>query len=517
MTTQYVLSKKRVVDANGNPLGGAKLYVYEAGTTTPLNTYSDSALSVANSNPIVADSSGLFGNIFLGADDYKFILRDSDDIDEWTQDDYEVIASVTYGGGLELVDGVVRIASTFNSQTSTAYTVLSSDRAATIAFSNVNPITVTLPAADSVNFPDGWYAWFDNRNRGQVTIQSTSQVDGQSSIVLNRNEGVRITSNGVAYFTSRGQPKENYFQDGGELTIASGAVSAGEFTYYIIDTEANAATDDLDTINVPLDGKILVLAAANGARDVVVKHNTGNIYNPSQSDLTLDDEFKNITLRYEADLSKWVVIGKSGLDSPPTVQVFTASGTWTRPAGVVKVKAIPVAGGGGGGGAGAASTSGANGGNSSFGALVTATGGSGAAAAGATVEGAGGAGGAGGGGDIDYTGQSGGNGILDLSPTVVNVGGDGGSSGYGYGGRGLSDGSGANGVGYGSGGAGGAINAGASSAAAGGGGGGGSSSKFIDVKALASETITVGAGGAGGAGGGGDGTDGIVIVEEYYG
>lgn len=47
------------------PTNGDRLFFYEPGTTTPRNTYTTSALSVANSNPLVANSAGLFGAIYL--------------------------------------------------------------------------------------------------------------------------------------------------------------------------------------------------------------------------------------------------------------------------------------------------------------------------------------------------------------------------------------------------------------------------------------------------------------------
>lgn len=45
-------------DNNGNILSGGNLYTYAAGTTTPLTTYTSSAATTANSNPIVLDASG---------------------------------------------------------------------------------------------------------------------------------------------------------------------------------------------------------------------------------------------------------------------------------------------------------------------------------------------------------------------------------------------------------------------------------------------------------------------------
>jgi hypothetical protein len=58
-------------DSNGDPVPGAYLYVYRRGTTTPVTTYSDSALSTANTHPVEADASGAFGPIYLASGSYK--------------------------------------------------------------------------------------------------------------------------------------------------------------------------------------------------------------------------------------------------------------------------------------------------------------------------------------------------------------------------------------------------------------------------------------------------------------
>jgi hypothetical protein len=55
----------RAVDQNGVPMAGALLQFYLTGTTTPANVYASSALSTALSNPVVADSGGLFPAIYL--------------------------------------------------------------------------------------------------------------------------------------------------------------------------------------------------------------------------------------------------------------------------------------------------------------------------------------------------------------------------------------------------------------------------------------------------------------------
>ena len=50
--------KFQVVDANGDPVTGGKLYTYKAGTSTAKATYSDYGLSTPHANPVVLDSLG---------------------------------------------------------------------------------------------------------------------------------------------------------------------------------------------------------------------------------------------------------------------------------------------------------------------------------------------------------------------------------------------------------------------------------------------------------------------------
>jgi hypothetical protein len=46
---------------------------------------------------------------------------------------------------------------------------------------------------------------------------------------------------------------------------------------HTIDTEADAASDDLDTISGTAAGQLLIISAADGARTVVAKDGTGNL------------------------------------------------------------------------------------------------------------------------------------------------------------------------------------------------------------------------------------------------
>jgi hypothetical protein len=94
------------------------------------------------------------------------------------------------------------------------------------------------------------------------------------------------------------------------LTIsAGGAVTVGFYSYYPIDTNGGAPTDDLDTINSGTVGQIIVLRAANSTRDVVVTE-AGNIrLSSAGSTFTLNNSQDRIVLQYDGTV--WNEIARS--------------------------------------------------------------------------------------------------------------------------------------------------------------------------------------------------------------
>lgn len=76
--------KFHALDASGNPAAGWKVYTYEAGTTTPKATYTTSAASVANTNPVVLDSRGEATIWLTGT--YKIRLTTGADALVWEDD-----------------------------------------------------------------------------------------------------------------------------------------------------------------------------------------------------------------------------------------------------------------------------------------------------------------------------------------------------------------------------------------------------------------------------------------------
>lgn len=69
-------------DNSGNMLSGGKIYTYEAGTTTPLATYTSSSGNTAHTNPIILDAAGRVpgGEIWNALQLYKFVLKTSADV-----------------------------------------------------------------------------------------------------------------------------------------------------------------------------------------------------------------------------------------------------------------------------------------------------------------------------------------------------------------------------------------------------------------------------------------------------
>lgn len=106
------------LDDDGNPLVGGKLYSYQAGTTTPLDTYTDQAGGTANANPVILDSRGE-ADVWLDDANYKFSLYDADDNLIWTVDNISSFAddSVTTA---KIADDAVTTAKIADSNVTTA-------------------------------------------------------------------------------------------------------------------------------------------------------------------------------------------------------------------------------------------------------------------------------------------------------------------------------------------------------------------------------------------------------------
>lgn len=119
---------------------------------------------------------------------------------------------------------------------------------------------------------------------------------------------VFANSNGAYAATSSGcfQALCDGIQD---VTISGGVITVSS-SYYSVDTEAAAATDDLDTITATTrDSSLLLLRQSNNTHDVVVKHGTGNIHLKGSVDFTFTTQDNMLLL--VKDAGYWKEIGRA--------------------------------------------------------------------------------------------------------------------------------------------------------------------------------------------------------------
>ena len=114
MTNTLSLPLQTALDDSGAASSGAKLYFYTTGTSTPKDTYSEATLTSANTNPVVADSAGRFGIIYLGDGNYKVVLKTSADATVWTADPVSNIGTILATGSTTSRSLQTRFAEKYN-------------------------------------------------------------------------------------------------------------------------------------------------------------------------------------------------------------------------------------------------------------------------------------------------------------------------------------------------------------------------------------------------------------------
>jgi hypothetical protein len=124
----------QLIDGDGVPYPGWKLYTYAAGTDTAQATYSDSARTTPNANPVVADADGRLGPVYTLDTGYKWVCKTSADVTVVTRDmwsDPGAIFAANFGeqmmsdSALNVTSGyVVTATNTFVSVASSGSTVV---------------------------------------------------------------------------------------------------------------------------------------------------------------------------------------------------------------------------------------------------------------------------------------------------------------------------------------------------------------------------------------------------------
>lgn len=185
--------KFREFDANGHPLAGGKLYTYAAGTTTPLATYTSATGSVANANPIVLDAAGRADVWLTPRLLYKFVLKDSADVVQYTVDNFLAPSDLSSSIDIASIDPGGRLTLTFG----TAVTTSDVTGATTIYYAPYKGSFV--PIYDGTN----WALWSIGNGLSQATTDTTKSP---AAVVANSNYDLFVwnDANGLGIELSRG-------------------------------------------------------------------------------------------------------------------------------------------------------------------------------------------------------------------------------------------------------------------------------------------------------------------------
>ena len=200
MTERFPDFLNPVVDDTGATLSGAQLFFYSVGTSTKKNTYSDSAKTIANANPVVADSGGRFGDIFMLTDEqYKVVLALSGDTDPPSTPvkTWDNVSPVLPSGSFPVLAV---------SSKSTNYTVLTTDRGAVILVdASSGAVTITLLAVATAESGFSVTVKKTDSSANAVTVDGAGveTIDTATTLLLTRqNASTQIVTNGTAWFVT---------------------------------------------------------------------------------------------------------------------------------------------------------------------------------------------------------------------------------------------------------------------------------------------------------------------------
>ena len=95
--SRFLWLNSQYFDDAGDPLIEGKLYFFNAGTSTPKNTYADVAETISNTNPVILSAAGRLPNVFFTGT-ARIILTDKDDVQIEQFDNISVDTSGSGGG-----------------------------------------------------------------------------------------------------------------------------------------------------------------------------------------------------------------------------------------------------------------------------------------------------------------------------------------------------------------------------------------------------------------------------------
>jgi hypothetical protein len=304
----------------GSPLNGGKLCTYAAGTSTPLATYSDVTLTTPHANPIILNSAGRPASggtvlpVYLSAASYKFVLMTagsdstcSTGTTVWTSDNVQAVPATSANLDVTATAGeaisareVVYMADGSSGTTAGRWYKADADAIGTSISAKMVGLATTAIASGSTG-----------------TVRLSGRITGLTGLTAGTEYYVSTTAGaltatpvqnlrfvGAAESTTvlvvQANPRRSPIDaqpPASELTIASGAITPTA-SWHTVDTEADAAEDDLDTINTTNlpEYSRLTLTSVGSGRLVRVRSAVGNIFLDLQHSTTDAEIFTFYTL-----------------------------------------------------------------------------------------------------------------------------------------------------------------------------------------------------------------------------
>jgi len=381
--SQYLspLTGRQWGDANGNPYSGAKLFTYEAGTSTKFTVTKDQAGASNHTNPIIlnsrgepADGAGTTQAIWQASgQEVKYVLAPANDTDPpvspyWTIDDVSGIndTSVTatewitgptptyvsatqftlvgdqtstfhVGRRLKTTNSGGTIYSTITVSAYTTLTTITVVNDSGSLDSGISNVSYGIISASNTSVPGVKISGSNWTHQGTVTHQGNVTMSGKSVIDANASVAAHATTSDI-------------WSTGNYVTLTGAVVTFTDFADAPqAGAEAELYCNDAHVFthnaNLLIDGSANFTAAAGDRILVRAKSTTVFTLHPRR------------------------ISGISTITLGPDIQTFTSSGTWTKPSGYsanCQVRIEAWGGGGSGGGSNAAAQPSGGGGGGAY-------------------------------------------------------------------------------------------------------------------------------------------------------
>lgn len=204
-TVLSFLSGRQITDDDGDPVAGAKLLHYQAGTTTNLTVYSNQAGTTAHAQPVVCDAGGFVPLIYISdASDWKVVITTSADVTLRTYDNLPAAEAETS------TSNFAAPLLTWNQKTSanSPVALVAADAGqAYEADTTSGSIEFDLPSAASVGNGKGFFFKKTSASNSMVIDPSGSETidDVSTSLtVVAKDTLIGIFSNGAEWYTVQG-------------------------------------------------------------------------------------------------------------------------------------------------------------------------------------------------------------------------------------------------------------------------------------------------------------------------